>query len=145
MPFPGDITVSTVVPGYEAVLNQAKLPVSTVSTSQQGNQHCQFKLFNTSIWLIIGFRANAFRWKEWAYRAWWKSYSFKNVCYERKHESNNCRVRLRYAFLISDILTILSIWTGFTLPQVIFPLSQLVLLLLFIGPSRCGRGYIWTH
>lgn len=44
MPFPGEITVSTIVPGFEAVSSQTKLPVSIVSTSEQGNQHCKLVL-----------------------------------------------------------------------------------------------------
>lgn len=39
--FPGDLTVGEVVPGYEAITSQPKLPVSQVSLNDLGDQHWQ--------------------------------------------------------------------------------------------------------
>ena len=39
--FPGDLTVGEVVPGYEAVSSQPKLPVSQVAVNDQSDQHWQ--------------------------------------------------------------------------------------------------------
>ena len=40
-PFPGDITVGEILPGYENVTSQPQLNVTEVSLSEAGNQHWQ--------------------------------------------------------------------------------------------------------
>ena len=40
-PFPGDITVGEILPGYEAIASQPKLDVTVVSLAAYGNQHWQ--------------------------------------------------------------------------------------------------------
>lgn len=40
----GDLTVGELIPGYESVTSQPKLPVSTVAKSNSGNQHWQILL-----------------------------------------------------------------------------------------------------
>lgn len=42
--FPGELTVGELVPGYENVTNQPKLPVTQVSISDRGDQHWQLLL-----------------------------------------------------------------------------------------------------
>lgn len=39
--FPGQLTVGEVVPGYESINDQTKLPVSQVTTNNRVNQHWQ--------------------------------------------------------------------------------------------------------
>jgi hypothetical protein len=43
-PFPGDITVGEILPGYEAITDEPQLNVSVVSLSESGNQHWQVLL-----------------------------------------------------------------------------------------------------
>jgi hypothetical protein len=43
-PFPGDLTVGEIVPGYESILSQPHLPVTTVSLANAGGQHWQVLL-----------------------------------------------------------------------------------------------------
>jgi hypothetical protein len=42
--FPGELTIGELVPGYENVTNQPKLPVTQVSISDRGDQHWQLLL-----------------------------------------------------------------------------------------------------
>lgn len=39
--FPGDLTIGEVLPGYEAITNAPKLPVTVLSSKNQVNQHWQ--------------------------------------------------------------------------------------------------------
>jgi hypothetical protein len=48
--FPGDLTVGEILPGYENVTNQAKLPVTQVSSSSKGGQHWQLLLDEDGIY-----------------------------------------------------------------------------------------------
>jgi hypothetical protein len=49
-PFPGDLTVGEVLPGYEDVNNQPKLPVTQVSLAHKGGQHWQLLLDEDGIY-----------------------------------------------------------------------------------------------
>jgi hypothetical protein len=48
-PFPGDITVCDILPGYEAINSEPQLSVSVVSLSDYGNQHWQTLLDDNGI------------------------------------------------------------------------------------------------
>jgi len=43
-PFPGDLTVGEIIPGYDSVLSQPRLPVTMVSLAEAGGQHWQVLL-----------------------------------------------------------------------------------------------------
>jgi hypothetical protein len=48
-PFPGDITVGEIIPGYEAINDEPKLPVTEAAVFSVGDQHWQILLDNDGI------------------------------------------------------------------------------------------------
>lgn len=55
-PFPGDLSVGEVLPGYDSITSQPKLDVSTVSSSSKSGQHWQTLLDSNG---VIGPDGNA--------------------------------------------------------------------------------------
>jgi hypothetical protein len=47
--YPGQITVSDIIPGREGILDQPRLPVKAVPSSRSGNQHWQVHLDSNGI------------------------------------------------------------------------------------------------
>jgi hypothetical protein len=49
--FPGELTVGETIPGFEAVTNQPKIPVTQVPNSVSSGQHWQVQLVRFQITL----------------------------------------------------------------------------------------------